>query len=135
MCAFLGEQYEPTMFRFFEGTPVRYHTMPHHWKLFKPMDAASIGNFRQMPAHEIERIEAACMAGMEAMGYPSTTFRSKVAEISIPKKRNILSFLLDRLRFYRWDGVRWRRGWLHWKAVLRVRARYFLLLGPLRKNW
>lgn len=135
MCAFLGERYEPTMFQYFEHTPVRFHTMSHHWKLFKPVDAGSIGNFRQMPTHEIERIEAACAAGMEAMGYPCTIFRPKVVKIRAPKKRSLLNFLLDRLHYYRWDRARWRRGWCHWKRVLRVRARYWLMLGPLRKNW
>lgn len=138
MCRYLGEQYEPAMLRFFEHTPERYRSLHHHRKLFRSVDSQSIGKFRQMPDGEIKRIEYACQSGMDAMAYPYTAGRPKsliTVVIQSPKKRNFFAFLMDRLRYYRTDRERWRRGLTHWKSSFRVRARYLLLLGPLRKNF
>ena len=137
ICSFIGEPYEPTMLRFFELIPERLHGRYHLRKLFEPMNATSVGNFRQMSTRDIERIEAACAEGMEAMGYPFTTrlaTRPGVVNRNAPRILSFLSFLLDRLHYYRWDKGRWRAGWFRWKIVFRARARYWLTLMPLRNR-
>ena len=134
MCEFIDEPYEPTMLRFFERIPERLHGRYHLRKLFEPMNATSVGNFRQMSTRDIERIEAACAVGMEALGYPFSTRLPKVVERNTPKTLSFLSFLLDRLHYYRWDKGRWRAGWFRWKIVFRARARYWLTLMPLRNR-
>jgi hypothetical protein len=133
ICAFLGERYEPAMLRFFEQTPERFRALPHHRKLFQPLDTESVGLFRHLPVEEIEAVEAACARGMETIGYPFTTDAER-REAQRPKGRDVRGRLLDRLRYYRWNPERWRLGLLHWKIVLRVRARYVLTLRILRGN-
>jgi hypothetical protein len=135
VCAFLGERYEPAMLRFFERTPGHLRALPHHRKLFQPIDTAHVGEFRKMPIREIERIEAGCAQGMEALGYAFTTRRRERAAGERPEKRNVRGFLWGRLRYYGWSRERWRLGLLRWRAVLRVRGRYVLMLGFLRRDW
>lgn len=135
ICSFLGEMYEPAMLRFFEHTPQHFRALPHHRRLFQPLDARSVGVFRQMAAEEIEAIEASCAGGMEAVGYVVTT-RPEARKALAPTQRKwFLALLIDRLRYYRWSPQRWRLGLLRWKIVLRVRARYVLRLGFVRKDW
>lgn len=128
VCAVLGEPFEFEMFRFFERIPDRLASLPNFSKLLKAVDADSVGNFRQMSRHEVQWVEAACAEGMEALAYPFTMPPPKPLPISAPTK---LDFLLDRLRYYGRDWRRWRRGWMRWKIVLRLRIRYFLSLRPL----
>lgn len=131
MCAYLGERYEPEMLRFFERIPSWLARIPFNQDLLGPVDPRHMGRFRQMSPQDIERIEAACATGMEAMGYEFTVAKPKLVRIAAPTKFN---YLMDRLRFYRWNWGRWRRGWTRWKIVLRLRARYFLALGWLREG-
>lgn len=136
ICAFLGERYEPEMLRFFEQTPAHFQALPHHRRLFRPLDAASVGEFRQMQAEEIRAIEAACAEGMEAWGYQFTAAPPQRRPPTQAEQRHrILDVLIDRLRYYGRDRARWRQGLLRWKIVLRVRIRYVLLLGFVRKDW
>ena len=83
-----------------------------------------------MPSDDIEWIESACATGMEALGYPFTSSKPKLAGMTAPTK---FEFLMDRLCWYRWNWRRWRRGWMRWKIVLRVRLRYLLSVGWLWK--
>ena len=133
MCGFLGEQYEPGMLRFFQRVRGPSHAIPPtHRELLEPIHARGIGRFRQMSADEIEWIEAACAEGMEEMSYPFTTSQRRVVTMAPPSRLHVV---LDRLRFYsRGDRARLRRGWIRWKIVLRVRARYVLSLGWLRNR-
>jgi hypothetical protein len=131
MCAHLGEQYEPEMLRFFEHIPARLAKIRYNQDLLGPVDASHIGRFRELPRGDIERIEAACGIGMEAMGYEFSGAKPRLLPIKAPTK---MEFIMDRLRFYRWDWGRWRRGWTRWRIVLRLRARYFLSLGWLRQR-
>ncbi len=124
VCASFGETYEPEMLNFFEQTPDRYHSMPHHRKLFQKIDSQSIGRFQEMPQDMIARIEAGCASGMEAMGYPLVTSPSKHSSVAMPKKRNAFRFVLDRLGYYGMNRARWQRGLTHWKMVAHVRVRY-----------
>lgn len=135
ICAFLGERYEPRMLRFFEQTPEHFRALPHHRKLFRPLDAEAVGVFRHMPADEVEAIEAGCESGMKEIGYPFTTSRSEPWTARLPPERHAVGSLIDRLRYYGWNAGRWKLGLLHWKIVLRVRARYVLTLGFLRMAW
>jgi hypothetical protein len=128
-CAFLGERYEPRMLRFFERVPEHVRDWPFHSRLLGPVASASVGGFRQMSTLEIERIEAACRAGMEAMGYPFAAHR-EVVEGMAPARSHLLKLLSDRLRYYRWKP--WRRPLVRWRVAIRVRARYWLTLGPWR---
>ncbi|HEY2990318.1 MAG TPA: sulfotransferase [Candidatus Binatia bacterium] len=129
LCVYLGKGYEPEMLRFFERIPVWLARIPFNKDLLGPVDPRHIGSFRKMPARDIERIEAACAAGMDAMGYEFSRARPEALAIAPPTK---LALLIDRLRFYRWNPIRWRRGWIRWKIVLRLRARYFVSFGWLR---
>ncbi len=134
LCAFIGERYEPAMFRFFKQIPESWLALPliRRSKLLGPIVSASVGKFRQLPARDIERIEAICAAGMEALGYPFT-IHSRALNRKPPEKLSRVNFWINRLRYYGWNRARWRRGWFRWKMVLRVRARYLATLGPLRK--
>ena len=88
-----------------------------------------------MSAGELDTIEAGCAHGMEVLGYPFTTSRPARRQTALLNDRHVLGFLLDRLRYYRWNPQRWSRGLVRWKILLRVRARYLLLLGFARKGW
>ena len=131
LCAYLDEPYESQMLRFFERIPGRLAANPYYSDLLRPVDPGLVGRFRQMTQRDIEWIESACAAGMTALGYPFTVPKPKPVAISAPSK---IGFLLDRLRYYGWDWKRWRRGWMRWKIVLRVRLRYLLSLGWLREG-
>lgn len=134
ICAFLGESYEPAMLRFFEQTPETYRALPHHGKLFQPVDEASVGEFTRMPAREIAQIEAGCADGMRALGYAFTTGRRDRVEVSPPDEQAIWGSVIDRLRYYRCNPDRWRPGLVRWKVVLRLRARHLATLGFLRSG-
>lgn len=137
MCTFLGEPYEPTMLSFFERIPETWRANPrvmHHPRLFQPVDRSSMGSFLRMSTQDIERIEVTCAHGMEALGYPFT-IRPRVLGRKTREKLSRVNFWINRLRYYGRDWQRWRRGWFRWKMVLRVRARYLLMLGPLRNKW
>jgi hypothetical protein len=129
MCSYMGECYESDMLRFYERIPDRLAKIRFNQDLLGPVDPRHMGRFREMPRREIEQIEAACATGMEAMGYDFIGATPKARPITPPTK---FEFAMDRLRYYRWDWGRWRRGWTRWKIVLRLRARYFLSLGWLR---
>lgn len=129
LCAHLGEPYEPDMMRFFEHIPDQLARIKYNEDLLSPVEPNHIGRFREMPAHEISQIEAACGIGMEALGYPFSGAKPKSLPITAP---TTLEFVIDRLRFYGWNRYRWRRGAIRWKIVLRLRLRYFLSLQWLR---
>ena len=129
MCAYMGERYEADMLRFYDRIPDRLAKIRFNQDLLGPVDPRHIGRFREMPPREIERIEAACATWMEALGYDFIGPTPKARPITPP---TTFEFVMDRLRYYRWDWGRWRRGWTRWKIVLRLRARYFLSLGWLR---
>ena len=125
LCAYLAEAYDPEMLRFHERTPDSYRAQPHHARLSRPLNADTVGNFRELTDEEIELIEKRCAAGMRAMGYAPTGVVSADPG-PIPAPPSALSRVRHRLRYYRWDRNRWRRGLLHWKIVLRARALYAL---------
>ena len=129
ICAYMGERYESDMLRFHERIPDHLARIRYNQDLLGPVDARHIGRFREMPPREIGRIEAACAVGMEAMGYDFIGAAPNVLTIPLSTR---FDFVMDRLRYYRWDWGRWRRGWTRWKIVLRLRARYFLSLAWLR---
>jgi hypothetical protein len=131
LCGAIDERYEPDMLRFFEHVPGRLHREEKHKKLTRPIDASSVGTFRQMPAVEIQTIESICAEGMEALDYAFTSapkFRSAVSR----RPPAILRRVRDRLRYYGFHAGRWRAGLVRWKMMLRVRLRYWLTLGLLR---
>jgi Sulfotransferase family len=126
LCVYLDEDYQPDMLRFFERIPARLAKIRYNQDLLGPVSPSHVGRFRELPRRDIERIEAACGIGMEAMGYEFSGAKPRALPIEPPTKP---AFLMDRLRYYRWDWGRWQRGWTRWKIVLRVRARYFFSLG------
>ncbi len=127
MCEFIGEAYEPDMLRFYERIPEHILAIPNLplGKLNEPVATTSIGNFRQLPEADIAKIEAACAAGMAAMGYSFTT-NPEIAASDIPQHLPFRYFLLDKLRYYRWNPERWKRGWFRWRILMRLRLRYLL---------
>lgn len=129
LCAYLGEDYEPGMLRFFEHIPDRLARIRYNQDLLKPIDPSLIGRFREMSKSEITRVEAACGIGMEAMGYDFSGTKPRILPIKAPTK---FEFIIDRLRFYGGNRYRWRRGWIRWKVVLRLRLKYLLSLEWLR---
>ena len=134
ICEFLGESYEPAMLRFFEHTPEHFRALPHHRRLFDPVDQASVGEFTRLSVLDIARIEAGCADEMEAMGYTLTTRSRDRAEATLPDEGRLWGPFTDRLRYYRWSPARWRQGLSRWKIVLRVRARDVVMLGFLRRD-
>lgn len=127
ICAFIGERYEPAMLRYHEREP----ETPR--RKLAPVASGNVGNFREMSSRHIAQIEAVCGADMEALGYQLTT-RAKVAMKATPRPLSAATILLDRLRYYGWNRTRWRRGWLRWRIVSRVRARYWLTPGTWRNR-
>ena len=117
-CAYIGEAFEAGMLRFFERIPQRLTTRPIFKKLTQDIDEASIGTYRGLSPQAIARIEALCAEGMEALSYPFTEARPQPIALPPPSK---VGFVLDRLRYYGMDSKRWRRGWMRWKIVLRLR--------------
>jgi hypothetical protein len=130
MCTRLGVPYEATMLKFFNRLRDVQASVPlTHTKLLNPVDTKSVGRYQTMPAHEIRWIEAACAAGMEALGYPFTASKPTPIAVTAPTK---LEFVLNRLRFYWGNWPRVRRGLVRWKIVLRLRGRYLLPFRWLR---
>jgi hypothetical protein len=130
ICAYLGEDYEPDMMRFFERIPNQLTRIKYNQDLLSPVNSSHIGRFREMGESEIKRIEAACGIGMEALGYEFHGAKPNFLPIKAPTK---LEFALDRLRFYGRNRHRWRRGWIRWKVVLRLRLKYYLTFEWLRQ--
>lgn len=137
MCQFLGVPYEEDMHLFYERISERMQASGNLGKLLGSVNSGSIGNFKQMPAREVERIEAACAEGMQAMGYAFVNDKPAALaeqEITVADSSNWLKFLLERLRYYGFSRVRWRYGVTVWTIILRLRVRYLLALEPWRKN-
>jgi hypothetical protein len=122
LCSVLGHEFEIDMLRFFERIPQSLAARQNFSKLLKDIDTESVGKFDRMAADDVRRIESLCADGMEALGYPFSA--GGVARVSrVPSK---IEFIRDRLRYYGTDRTRWRRGWMRWKIVLRLRLRSWL---------
>lgn len=128
LCAFIAEPFELEMLRFYERTPTRYRGLAHHERLSRPLDSETVGHFRELSDREIDLIEHRCAAGMRAVGYALVGRGDASPNVVAPARLALLRRVHHRLRYYRWDRERWRRGLLHWKIVLRARARHLLRL-------
>lgn len=136
LTAAVGEAYEPATLDFFQRVPESWSSREGGQKLGGPMVASSVGNFRQMPDEAVREIEDLCAAGMEALGYDFTFPRRPVVSVSgSAPAPHILGQVVDRLRYYGFNRVRWQRGLVRWRLAARLRLRYLLLLGPLRRGW
>lgn len=136
ICEYIGEEYDPEMFSFFEKLPADFARREKKGLLGKPISSASIGNYRNMPQEDVRKIEAICAKGMAAMGYEFVFSEAErlQADISQPRKTPLLLQLLERLRYYGLNTSRWRHGWPRWRLLIRNRLRYFsglTLLGSL----
>ena len=125
MCAALGEPFEPAMVESAGRVPAQLKAIRHLdlTRLSGPIVSSSVGSFKQLSADDVEEIEAACAAGMEAMGYelitsPARSARATAARPSLPRQA------VDRLRYYGLNRERWRRGMFRWRLTLRVRLRH-----------
>lgn len=127
-CAYIGESLEPEMFNFFERIPQRLTKRPIFKKLTRQLDQESVGAYRGLAPEAVKRIEACCAEGMEALGYPFSAAVVKSVAMPPPSK---VGFALDRLRYYGLDWKRWRRGWMRWKILLRLRLRGIFSKEPL----
>lgn len=129
ICDYLGEAYEEGMLRFHEQVPDSFRRPGG--RLDEPINTGSIGRFREMSAEDVAAIEAGCAEGMRAMGYPFVgspppVEKRPAAQVTQP---SLPVLLVERLRYYGTNRERWRRGWLRWKMMARVRARYVATLG------
>ena len=132
----LGEVYEPEVLDFFKQTPERLTARFGGAKLGGPIVASSVGNFRQLPDAAIREIEDACGAGMEEMGYEfAFARRNRVAVSGKQPAPGRAAQVINRLRYYGFNRVRWQRGLARWRIVISLRLRYVALLGPLRRDW
>ena len=132
----LGEVYEPEVLDFFKQTPERLTARSGGAKLGGPIVASSVGNFHQLPDAAIREIEDACGAGMEEMGYEfAFARRNRVAVSGKQPAHGRAAQVINTLRYYGFNRVRWQRGLARWRIVISVRLRYFALLGPLRRDW
>jgi hypothetical protein len=120
VCAVLGEDFEEEMLRFSERVPERLAALPNFQKLLQDVDAGAADMFRRWPTEDLREIEALCGEGMESMGYAFSA--GKVPAVSMPPP-SMVRFALDRLCYYGIDRKRWRRGWMRWKILLRLRLR------------
>ena len=130
-CAYIGESCEAEMFNFFERIPPRLTKRPIFKKLTRQLDQESLGAYRGLAPEAVKRIEACCAEGMEALGYPFSAATVKSVAMPAPSR---LGFVLDRLRYYGVDWKRWRRGWMRWKIMLRLRLRGIFSKEPLGAN-
>jgi hypothetical protein len=126
LCVAIGEKFEPAMLRFFEKVPDHLRREQIHEKLTRPIDVSSIGNFKQMPAAEIEMVESICGDGLEALGYPLTA-RRRTVDASVRAARTKRRFVWHRLQYYGLRRDRWKAGFVRWKIALRRRLRYLTL--------
>ena len=132
----LGEVYEPGMLDFFQQVPKQLTARAGGAKLGGPVVASSVGNFRQLPDEAIREIEDACGAGMEEMGYEfAFARRNRVAVTGTRPAHGRVAQLINILRYYGFNRVRWKFGLMRWRIVIFVRLRFFALLGPLRRDW
>jgi hypothetical protein len=128
-CAYLGERFEPEMLRFFERVPERLVTIPHHSKVARAIDAASVGRFAHIRSQDIRFIEAACQDAMSVFGYRLSQAPQAVTLTPRPRAE----FIINRLRYYGWSLRRWRRGWARWKIIVPLRIRYALTFAS--RTW
>ena len=130
ICEHLGEPFEEAMFLFHEQIP-EWMRRPGG-KLDEPVNTGSIGRFREMEPDDVREIEAGCAEGMRTLGYdfsgPVPPVRHAV-HTAAPAAPPFALLLLERLRYYGTNRERWRRGWLRWRMMARVRARYLTRLG------
>jgi hypothetical protein len=136
VCASLGERFEPGMLRFYERTPAHYRGLPHHQRLFGPLDPGFVGEFRQLSDREIEAVEERCAVGMDALGYERV--RPRRTDVQWEEASESVAFfrrVRNRLGYYGWDRQRWSVGLRHRNIVLRARVRYVLHLGYWRDDW
>ncbi len=120
ICAVLGEEFEEDMLRFSERVPERLAVLPNFQKLLQDVDADAANGFRRLPIGDVRQIEALCAEGMESLGYVFSA--GKVSALPMPSASK-LHGVVDRLRYYGIDRKRWRRGWMRWKILLRLRLR------------
>jgi len=130
LCQGIGETYEPEMLRFFERVPTRLRAEKQHEKLTRPIDASSVGTFRQLPSREIETIERICAEGMEALNYSFAKAPKSGASFSSVRPP-FLQRTVYRLRYYGFHPFRWKAGLVRWKMMCWIRLRYWFSLGLL----
>ena len=134
---FLNDRFEVAMLDFFQNVPERLRAASHHRKLVSPINPASVGSFRAMSAADIEYVEAACRAEMQAMGYAPTIAGSGVSGLGSRPRTPTGTRTRFRNRLHRVQRLvrrpdLLRLSWGRWKMRLLVRARYILTLGPWR---
>lgn len=131
MCAALGEAYEPEMIQSSGHIPGNLRAITHIdlARLSGPVVASSIGNYKEMAPKEIREIEAACVVGMEAMGYELSGPVSNVALRAPDRPTGLVRTCYRRLRYYGFNAERWRRGMFRWKLVLCLQMHRALRLG------
>ncbi len=126
VCGHLGERFEPAMLQYYEHVPPEFLDRRHAGRLRGPIDASSVGNYRELPARHVALIEEICAEGMEALGYERTTPRRAPTPAPPEPASGRLRFVVDQLRYYGFHRERWKRGWFRWRMSLRLRLRSLL---------
>lgn len=122
LCKFLDAAYEPGMLDFYSDVPARLAQIPHHRKLTSPIDAASVGRYRELSSPEIATIESICAEGMEAFGYGRITAATSPARRR--SGRPLVRQIRQRLLFYGLSRRRWQRGMFRWKIIVKAWFRH-----------
>lgn len=129
LCDCLGESYEPDMLRFFERVPEKLAGLTHHSKLASRIASSSVGNFHTLTDAQIAVIEAACAAGMDALGYsPAGIKIGEFVDVRPPHNYPIVGKLQRLYRVIRRPDLRYL-GWRRWKMRQRARIRHAVRSG------
>jgi hypothetical protein len=138
LCGALGEAYEERMLTFFQRVPEKWKAKRGGEKIAQPVNAGSVGAWRDMPSSDVALIESLCGEGMEAMDYRFAGARPPVvraaAGAAARSPRAFPALVLERLRYYGTNAERWRRGLARWRLMVRVRAHRLVsvMLGERR---
>lgn len=98
VCEYIGKPYEQSMLYFYKNIPSCLATNKWHYKLLGPITSSLIGNSAQLSGRDIEYVESACAAGMEALGYQFICNKPRRSK-SINNYKSYFQ-VYDAIRFY-----------------------------------
>lgn len=129
VCAFLGEEYEPAMLRYFEGEEARKSAaLSESWKnTASPVQKGNHGRWRtELDAQDVRMVEASAAPIMRRLGYETATpeadlrsFHAPLAWIGVLEGAYRARV---ELRLLRTDENHWQR-WARDATVRRIRRK------------
>ncbi len=127
--AAINEDFQAQTMDFFKSIPRSFRSKGDKIGLLdQAISSSSIGNYESMPVEDIQNIERACAAGMDAYGYERLYFREPATAFKIrqeSRRTKSIAWYVERLSYYGFNPDRWRHGWIRWRLMARVRIRYF----------